>query len=103
MRILFEDLQGVVCAPIIDGIYPEILMGLHQHAVESAVHIIFNVVAGDDDIYFALSWRDGWQRGLRPAWSVPLMIFVGWNKLSRHCQKRVTLIRAGGNPGLKRM
>src|ERR1700674_2893844 len=56
MRILFKDLHGVVGAPIVDGVYPEILMGLRQHAIESTVHIILNVVAGDDDIYFALGW-----------------------------------------------
>src|ERR1700730_9663418 len=56
MRIVFKDLHGVVGAPIIDGVYPEILMGLRQYAIESTVHIILNVVAGYDDIYFALGW-----------------------------------------------
>ena len=56
MRIVFKDLHGVVGAPIIDGVYPEILMGLRQYAIESTVHIILNVVAGYDDIYFTLGW-----------------------------------------------
>jgi len=55
-RICFEDPHGVVSAPIVNGVYREILMGLGQHTVEGAANIVFNVVAGNDDIYFGLGW-----------------------------------------------
>jgi hypothetical protein len=55
-RIGFKDLHGVVGRSIINGIYPEILMGLGQYTVERTANIVFNVVAGNDDIYFALGW-----------------------------------------------
>jgi hypothetical protein len=31
-------------------------MGLAQHTVEGAANTVFNVVAGNDDIYFGLRW-----------------------------------------------
>jgi hypothetical protein len=55
-RVCFKDPHGVVGTPIINGIYPEILMGLAQYTVESTANIVFNVVAGNDDIYFAMGW-----------------------------------------------
>jgi hypothetical protein len=62
MLILFENLHSVVAASIINCVYMEILIGLCQHTVDGAVHISSNVVAGYDDIDFALSWWAGWQR-----------------------------------------
>jgi hypothetical protein len=55
-RICFKDLHGVVGAAIINGVKRKILMGLGQHTVESTANIVFNVVAGNDDIYFGLDW-----------------------------------------------
>ncbi|HTG30466.1 MAG TPA: hypothetical protein VK818_19795 [Methylomirabilota bacterium] len=55
-RIRFKDLHGVVGTSIINGIYREILMSLSQYTIESTADMVFNVVAGNDDIYFALGW-----------------------------------------------
>jgi hypothetical protein len=55
-RIGFKDLHGVVSGPIVNGIDREILMGLRQHTVESATDILFDVVAGNNDIDFGLGW-----------------------------------------------
>jgi hypothetical protein len=52
--IRFEDLHGVVSATVINGVNGEILMGLAQHTVEGAANTMFDVVAGNDDIYFGL-------------------------------------------------
>ena len=77
--------------PIIDGVYREILMGLRQYAIESTAHIILNVVAGYDDIYFALGGEMGGNVCCGRLGLYLLMIFARCGKLSRHCQKRVTL------------
>jgi hypothetical protein len=56
MRISFKDLHSVVGGPIVNGVYREILMGLGQDTVESSMEIRFNIVARNDDVYFAVGW-----------------------------------------------
>ena len=55
-RICLKDLHGVVGTSIINGINPEILMSLGQYTVERTADMVFDVVARNDDIYFALDW-----------------------------------------------